>query len=89
MNQLTPSFSYWCRSRDLNPDGCCPLPPQDSVSTKFHHFGIPVRPGIAASRYPADVAGNLPVSNGFVNIKRAPGLCAHTTYFAVCGAAGA
>jgi len=33
-------FSYsWCRSRDLNPDGLWPLPPQDSVSTKFHHFG--------------------------------------------------
>jgi hypothetical protein len=22
----------------LNPHGFCPLPPQDSVSTKFHHF---------------------------------------------------
>lgn len=39
MNQLTPFFS-WCRSRDLNPDERNSLPPQDSVSTKFHHFGI-------------------------------------------------
>jgi hypothetical protein len=59
----------WCRSRDLNPDGFCPLPPQDSVSTRFHHFGIPVCPGLVALRHPVDAAGNLPVSNGFVNIK--------------------
>ncbi|HRR42803.1 MAG TPA: hypothetical protein P5244_16345, partial [Syntrophales bacterium] len=26
------SLYFWCRSRDLNPDGRCPLPPQDSVS---------------------------------------------------------
>jgi hypothetical protein len=30
----------WCRSRDLNPDERNSLPPQDSVSTNFHHFGI-------------------------------------------------
>ncbi len=30
----------WCRRRDLNPHGRNPLPPQDSVSTSFHHFGI-------------------------------------------------
>ena len=35
-----PFVFLWCRSRDLNPDGRGPLPPQDSVSTKFHHFGI-------------------------------------------------
>ena len=29
----------WCRRRDLNPHGRSPLPPQDSVSTRFHHFG--------------------------------------------------
>ena len=28
----------WCGRGDLNPHGFCPLPPQDSVSTKFHHF---------------------------------------------------
>ena len=28
----------WCGRRDLNPHGFCPLPPQDSVSTNFHHF---------------------------------------------------
>ena len=31
---------FWCRRPDLNRHGCNPLPPQDSVSTKFHHFGI-------------------------------------------------
>lgn len=30
----------WCRSRDLNPDERNSLPPQDSVSTMFHHFGV-------------------------------------------------
>jgi len=30
----------WCRRPDLNRHGFWPLPPQDSVSTKFHHFGI-------------------------------------------------
>jgi len=29
-----------CRRPDLNRHGRGPLPPQDSVSTKFHHFGI-------------------------------------------------
>jgi hypothetical protein len=29
----------WCRRPDLNRHGFWPLPPQDSVSTKFHHFG--------------------------------------------------
>ena len=32
-------FCQWCRRRDLNPNGHNPLPPQDSVSTRFHHFG--------------------------------------------------
>ena len=42
---MTDPFAYpWCRSRDLNPDGRKPLPPQDSVSTMFHHFGIPPEP---------------------------------------------
>ena len=31
--------AFWCRSRDLNPDGRSPPPPQDGVSAKFHHFG--------------------------------------------------
>ncbi len=30
----------WCRRPDLNRHGRSPLPPQDSVSTKFHHFGM-------------------------------------------------
>ena len=30
---LKNEFDEWCRSRDLNPDGRNPLPPQDSVST--------------------------------------------------------
>jgi hypothetical protein len=30
----------WCRGRDLNPHGRGPLPPQDSVSTRFHHLGL-------------------------------------------------
>ena len=30
---------FWCRRPDLNRHGRKPLPPQDSVSTKFHHFG--------------------------------------------------
>ncbi len=34
-----PLKSLWCRRRDLNPHGRNPLPPQDSVSTRFHHFG--------------------------------------------------
>ena len=29
----------WCRRRDSNPHTRKALPPQDSVSTKFHHFG--------------------------------------------------
>jgi hypothetical protein len=33
------AFLLWCRRPDLNRHGCYPLPPQDSVSTKFHHFG--------------------------------------------------
>ena len=32
-------FHGWCRRRDLNPHTRKALPPQDSVSTKFHHFG--------------------------------------------------
>jgi hypothetical protein len=39
------------------------------VSTRFHHFGIPVDPAPSSDRCRADVAGNLPVSNRFVNIK--------------------
>jgi hypothetical protein len=35
-------FLKWCRRRDLNPHGRSPLPPQDSVSTRFHHFGTPL-----------------------------------------------
>ena len=44
------AIDIWCRSRDLNPDGLCPLPPQDSVSTRFHHFGIGFASGRATSR---------------------------------------
>gem|GEM_PF-4321407 len=38
--KTTPERKKWCRSRDLNPDERNSLPPQDSVSTMFHHFGI-------------------------------------------------
>gem|GEM_PF-6059000 len=34
-----PFIYTWCRRPDLNRHGRGPLPPQDSVSTKFHHFG--------------------------------------------------
>ena len=36
-------LSKWCRRRDLNPHGRRPPPPQDGVSTKFHHFGTDMR----------------------------------------------
>ena len=52
---------FWCRSRDLNPDGFCPLPPQDSVSTRFHHFGIQLASGTIFRLPEWTFAGNLPV----------------------------
>jgi hypothetical protein len=45
----------------LNPDGFCPLPPQDSVSTRFHHFGIQFASGSVFALPEWTFAGNLPV----------------------------
>ena len=70
MTGLTLYFFVWCRSRDLNPDGFCPLPPQDSVSTRFHHFGICGKIRHHSFVIPHRFARNLSVSNRFVNIKR-------------------
>ena len=48
------SFNHlWCRRPDLNRHGRNPLPPQDSVSTKFHHFGTWLSIPFPASRLPA------------------------------------
>ena len=33
-------FVEWCRRRDSNSQQLSPLPPQDSVSTNFHHDGF-------------------------------------------------
>ena len=78
---------FWCRSRDLNPDGFCPLPPQDSVSTIFHHFGIQITPPCLPERA---FTGDLSVRSAFVNIKRGDdAFPRREVYFAVCGPAGA
>ncbi len=38
---ITPLFigDFWCRRRDSNPHERSSPPPQDGVSTRFHHFG--------------------------------------------------
>jgi hypothetical protein len=73
-------FPYvWCRSRDLNPDGFCPLPPQDSVSTRFHHFGIQIALPCLPERA---CAGNLSVWSAFVNVKRTTSFPRRGIYFA-------
>ena len=57
-----PPFSFWCRSRDLNPDERSSLPPQDSVSTRFHHFGTAIIPtGVTVTILGKMFGGNLPV----------------------------
>ena len=84
-----PLFLLWCRSRDLNPDGFCPLPPQDSVSTRFHHFGIQFASGSDVSIFRSGLSPGTYLFNTTLSISKEYASAArYRVYFAVWGAAG-
>jgi hypothetical protein len=67
LQRLTETASLlkiWCRRPDLNRHGRGPLPPQDSVSTKFHHFGTLVHIAKQKNVSPTSEPAGIPAPAG-------------------------
>jgi len=58
--EIAPLSETWCRRRDSNPHERSSPPPQDGVSTRFHHFGTLsffLRPPVNGPHLPEGGAG--------------------------------